>query len=541
VRRIFLIILSLSLLQIQTVSYANEFACQRAPDTFLKDPIWTTSGEKDLKFVASWAFRDPENCIVGMMGPKEVFGDNRFEYQSLSKTYKFPTTWRVSRDGEMALVSGETEFSLPLLLSLSNKNLDGLSSDIPILSQKFRIFTAVKVKQGSGFTSSLITGSYSLAQLWGNWFSKNQGIHPENCEPENYVETGFIPAPKTTYNLKIIEYGAKPKVEISIDDPNDCVYLVYTGPLALTKKMNKISSETYGKTLAEYPYWNGEAAAYFDSILKSENSIIQVAANLDVDDKPCGGGEYTYNLCPKGGSIGIRAGSNYSSVHLVNAVPARLLSHTDSIIRVGKTIRITTSIDVSDLNPNSKDNVAIYIGTYRWWTKDASYVSGGWRVSVSGGTYTARYSKGGSLPGGVFPSYYTKAISIPVSDLMISPQQKAEAEAKAAAELKAKQEAEAKAAADKAAELKAKQDADAKLAADKAAAELKAKQEVEAKLAADKAAAELKAKQDADAKAAADKAAAATKKTTITCIKGKLTKKVTAVKPKCPSGYKVKK
>lgn len=34
---------------------------------------------------------------------------------------------------------------------------------------------------------------------------------------------------------------------------------------------------------------------------------------------------------------------------------------------------------------------------------------------------------------------------------------------------------------------------------------------------------------------------AATKKTTITCIKGKLAKNVTAVKPKCPSGYKVKK
>ena len=67
----------------------------------------------------------------------------------------------------------------------------------------------------------------------------------------------------------------------------------------------------------------------------------------------------------------------------------------------------------------------------------------------------------------------------------------------------------------------------------KAAAELKAKQEAEAK-----AAAELKAKQEAEAKAAAAKAA---KKTTITCVKGKLTKKVTAVKPKCPNGYKVKK
>ena len=99
-----------------------------------------------------------------------------------------------------------------------------------------------------------------------------------------------------------------------------------------------------------------------------------------------------------------------------------------------------------------------------------------------------------------------------------------EAKAKAAAELKAKQEAEAKAAA----ELKAKQEAEAK-----AAAELKAKQEAEAK-----AAAELKAKQEAEAAALA--AAAKSKKTTITCVKGKLTKKVTAVKPKCPAGYKRK-
>jgi hypothetical protein len=84
-----------------------------------------------------------------------------------------------------------------------------------------------------------------------------------------------------------------------------------------------------------------------------------------------------------------------------------------------------------------------------------------------------------------------------------------------------------------------------KAVGDKAAAELKAKQEAEAK-----AAAELKAKQEADAKAAADKAAVdakaaaakavATKKITITCVKGKLTKKVTAVKPVCPKGYKKK-
>jgi len=73
---------------------------------------------------------------------------------------------------------------------------------------------------------------------------------------------------------------------------------------------------------------------------------------------------------------------------------------------------------------------------------------------------------------------------------------------------------------------------------------LKTKQEAEAKATAEKAAAELKAKQVAEAKVAADKLAAAKaaalKKKTITCVKGKLTKKVTAVKPVCPSGYKKK-
>ena len=69
----------------------------------------------------------------------------------------------------------------------------------------------------------------------------------------------------------------------------------------------------------------------------------------------------------------------------------------------------------------------------------------------------------------------------------------------------------------------------AQLAAEKTEAELKAKQEAEAK-----AAAELKAKQEAEAKAALE----AKKKTTITCVKGKLTKKVTAIKPVCPKGYK---
>jgi membrane protein involved in colicin uptake len=73
---------------------------------------------------------------------------------------------------------------------------------------------------------------------------------------------------------------------------------------------------------------------------------------------------------------------------------------------------------------------------------------------------------------------------------------------------------------------------------------LKVKLEAEAT-----AAVELKAKQVAEAKAAADQLAAeklaaakaaSLKKITITCIKGNLTKKVTSISPKCPTGYKKK-
>ena len=133
--------------------------------------------------------------------------------------------------------------------------------------------------------------------------------------------------------------------------------------------------------------------------------------------------------------------------------------------------------------------------------------------------------------------------------------------------------------------VKAKQEAEARAAAEKAAAELKAKQEAEAKAAAEKTLCEANRIQllsvqnslliaiksypksstslsdtairlsnalssacisivtlsDFRAEVAVAisqaKAMATRKTTTITCVKGKLTKKVTSVNPKCPAGY----
>lgn len=93
------------------------------------------------------------------------------------------------------------------------------------------------------------------------------------------------------------------------------------------------------------------------------------------------------------------------------------------------------------------------------------------------------------------------------------------------------------------AELKTLKDRIAKLAEDearaKADAEARAKAEADARA---KAEAELAARLAAEAaKPTATPTPVKTtakKRTTITCVKGKLVKKVTAVNPKCPSGYK---
>jgi hypothetical protein len=116
--------------------------------------------------------------------------------------------------------------------------------------------------------------------------------------------------------------------------------------------------------------------------------------------------------------------------------------------------------------------------------------------------------------------------------------EKAAAEKAAAEKAAAEKAAAEKAAAEKAAAEKA---AAEKAAAEKAAAELMVKQEDDAKAAAEKLVADARALADkiiADARTAASRSAV--KKNSITCIKGKVIKKVSAVKPKCPTGYKKK-
>ena len=292
--------------------------------------------------------------------------------------------------------------------------------------------------------------------------------------------------------------------------------------------------------------------------------------------------------------------SNYSESFKFerDAIP---VDSKDSVSLADNKITITSILDLSRLDRSSiniKSEAQIVIGAYAKYDAVSSCTSGGWRVNwTTSSTYTVRYSSGGCTASGLMNSYQVISTKIPLLDLLerngvaeaeakakaaLELQAKLEAEAKAALELKVKLEAEAKAAL----ELKVKLEAEAKVAA-----ELKVKQEADLEkcLKLTEISGNLKIQIEgykskfpgnseftrltsaipptlncndifqssafsvqikrletsldfigSEFAAAIKTANSSAKKITITCMKGKLTKKVTAVKPVCPTGYKKK-
>jgi hypothetical protein len=466
-----------------TPSFAVDYSCINPPGNQGKLPKWSTSGNKDLTFVVSWAFKDPEKCILGLLDPSEkIFGytNNDFYWDNnwTNPNYKLPTKWTLIRDGEMVLVSAESSFPIQILESLRNRNLSGFGFDIPMYSENFGVKAKIKIRQYGAYQDAgvlRISAGTGLAQLWGIWFSKNQGIFPMACSPK---KANFLDQLPVKVSSNIVSSGRLAKIEIRLHEPNKCILFVHAGPMIAPSNLNLIKKDN-GPVLSTYPYWDGEAPPYFEDILGKPNQLVQV-----------GIGDYVSSTLE--GSCCLFGGAEF------NKIPQAILSHSDSVKIDGNEVVVTSSIEAPDVTPKEGTFVNALIGFYVLTHSEQESVSGGWSVNFSGNSWTARYFQGGVTLGGWEIKYLTRVVKIPTATLFVSAADKAAAD---------------KAAADKAAADKA--------AADKAAAD---------KAAADKAAAD---------KAAADKAAAVTKKI-ITCVKGKIIKKVSGVSPKCPNGYKKK-
>jgi len=473
--------------------------------------LWSISeGPQVTKAVVTWSIFDPGNCITkGLSGL--ITSSVTWQAANYVKGW-WDGVWSSQRDGNNYVVILTFDIPNTWLVAVGNSpgTYSGEMTNLGFLSGSY-LYSSKLIERKVSSTqtkSEFVTAYITTSSLWSLVLSNRQKIERSECIPEQSKDTYYNVA--ATTNVKVIEAGAKPTISIEISDSTNCIFLLHT-PI-----IGKASSEK----LINYPFWKVEGQKFWNDLVGSNSNLIRVSAN----------------------TFGQAVKSNYfeSFKFEMDAIP---VDSKDSVSLADNKITVTSILDLSRLDRssiNTKSEAQIVIGAYAKYDAVSSCTSGGWRVNwTTPSTYTVRYSSGGCTASGLMNSYQVISTKIPLLDLLES-NGVAKADAKAAAELKAKQEADAKAKAS--AELKAKQDADAKVAADKAAAELKAKQEAEIKAAAElkwkeaeaAAAAELKAKQEAEAKIAANK------KTSITCVKGKLTQKVTAVKPVCPKGYKKK-
>ena len=478
-----------------------------------KSGLWSFSeGPLVTKAVVTWSILDPGDCITS--APKGSFKDySGISWQSPNNVRGyFDTNWTSARSGENYVIV--MDFDIPNTWLNAVRNTPGVyysgNMRSGFLTGAFLWeLESIKRKVSSSQTQSEFLEAYIQPDyLWASILSNRQKLERSDCNPEKSSDSYFGVQAKST--VKILSSGERPKISIELSDASNCIFLINTPPIG------KAISDKFLST----PFWNQSDLNYWSNLVGPSSSLIRVSANeFGKSDK------------------------YFKFIFDKDAMP---LNSQDSVELSENVVKITSEINLTGLDKasiTSQSEAQIVLGIYAKYDSVSSCSSGGWRVNwTTPNTYTVRYSSGSCTASGLVNSYQVISTKVPLLDLLEN-NGVANAKAKAASELKAKQDAE----------LKAKQEAEAK-----AAAELKAKQEAEAK-----AAAELKARQDAEAKARADAAAreaaeiaereaaaiaeaeaaakaAAKKKTTITCVKGKLAKKVTAVKPVCPKGYKKK-
>ena len=482
-------------------------------------PDWKVLNGPKMIFQVTWTFTDKNKCIIG---PSSTRGPRLIK----AGTTALPeTSWQLGRTSDGFTLVRAT-FEVPMSwFEFSNFNRTGGEA---IKFQFVDIKHNGRPLADYGYGLTPLRGTFYWDDLWAIYFAKKQGIYSENCDviksEKPYGATvKYLP----DFKYRVESPGKSPTLNVDIADIRQCIHLVGVSPVIKNEYPRSIFSDfpltfDIDRYYAHYSFWDSpNYAPLFDNNQIPKLRIAQ--------------GDFARTTSVP------RTLESDPELHEILS-PVTELNHTDTLVRDKTRVTISSKLDLSaiDISKVTPDSITgVYVGYYYPYSGTNSCSPSRVTVTGSGPTTKLNYNESSCSSPAQRYQYQTKYIQIPTLDLLYGvgkaeSERKLFLEAKAAKELKAKQEAEAKAAA----ELKAKQEAEVK-----AAAELKAKQEAEAKAAADKAAGE---KIIADAKAeaarilAAAKAAAVTKKTTITCVKGKLVKKVTAVKPKCPSGYRAK-
>ena len=540
-------------------SNAIDTRCSSQPNYLLESPdVWESKNTKDLIYKVYWKLRDPESCITGIGISKATL-----QGRNSSQSEPLLTNFSLERLNDSVIVSSRVIISEKSLESLANKDIDRKGYD---LLGGIKIDVELIRDEPKGKNIYLLQADYSLKNIWSDWFAKLKGTYSDRCssllamgqnEGKWNPLTGGSFIPSGAPSLKSVSDG---KYVYQLVIPNaDCIDWVYTGPVSKPSYGSPIhfSEVTVWKSLydnfalgsvgdaylhANYPFWAGTSSEYFQGI-KSDNSFVKVFTS-----KCSAATSYRYNC---------------------NFDKWTNLQTEQKFSRVGSDIVIDISISQNSLEQNYREesNLSFFHGSYSRYYSKGFVASGGWSTTCStlGKTTTCRSYKstGGTVAANTGVGFQStlSVFENPVLAAVLA----AEAKAKVDAELKAKQEAlskqkqsclqhniEVEKVYERFNQLKnlypsivksyiKENNLDPNIfiipayssVVDCSRWELVVWPNIESTWA-------ERLKQDEERVSSLELAVKQTKKTTITCVKGKLTKKVTAVKPVCPKGYKKK-
>jgi hypothetical protein len=514
-------------------------------------PDWRVLDGPGITFRVTWTLPDKNSCITNAPD------DNR-------PGSTLNTKWELARSGDFTLLIAR--FDVPLSW-IESREAPRLRYQEGITFSNLFKHKDISPNDTRGYGFNFVRGKLYLDDLWAIYISKKQGIHSEKCDvilSEKPYRATIKYLPEFTYRVE--NPGKSPILKIDIDDIRQCVHLVGTLPIVKDSIYDVWSSfpvlSKIEKYFAHYAFWDTRAKEYFSFFESNQIPKLRIAS---------------VDFARSTSEPGYQGEEADWVLHEI-LTPVSEIGHLDTVSREASRVTISSKLDLSKIdgsNVNPDSITGVYLGYYYPYSGILSCYGSSVSVTGSGSSFTVRSTSGKCLDPAQRFEYQTKYIQIPTLDLIYGVG-KADSERKAISERKAaadKAVANAKAAADKAV-------ADAKAAAEKAAAEKDAAE----KAAADKASFErvlveidnlsgkvatllikkpelkteireiqsslktLKTRASEFSLLVLNYAVLAfqeeikkyEKSTTITCVKGKLTKKVTEIKPVCPKGYKKK-
>lgn len=426
---IFLAFTTITSLSTITIASAVDTKCESQPNYLLESPdIWESKNTKDLIYKVYWNLRDPESCITGIGTASATLSRRSF-----SETV--PTNFSFERKNNFVVVSSQIRIDPKTLESLSNKDIDRRGLDI---SGGIEIEVEIIRDEPRGKNSYVLKGDYSLKNLWSDWFAKSKGTFSEICttllaSAQNASDTqpSVKPNSRGEYSFKSVT-GNTWKFQLVI--PNaDCIDWIYTGPMSTPSYGSILNNESscfndacairQGGAFvhANYPFWTGTSSEYFPKI-SSDNSFVRVIA------AKC----FTY----------------FATIGFCND-PYTVLETEQKFSRVGNSIVVDISIQQSALERLSQEKSNLYFvhGAYSRYYSRGFVASSGWTTTCTtiGIIIRCRSTKGS---GDTYPANTEVAWQSNVTEIQNFPKLKtleADQAAQREKEAKAKADADAKA------------------------------------------------------------------------------------------------